>query len=395
MFFRTKQEEAERLNYDLDRMLYTLPADQHSEEEIRNALTSHPEVKFVSLVGIDVGGNDTDEKIPVEEFLKDIEGFLDNGVQTDGSSVVLPHIAELNDAKVDIIPDRTVNWFVDHNFNYPDPGTGLPVGTLRIPSSLVHNDDERVGSRVILRDAIDNFKKDLLELLQEHPYVFEYLDIDSADDIDDIVVTSATELEFWVKTPDDDADREQLSTAQMLKEQYWKRTTGPVRTALEEALLVLQKYGFEMEMGHKEVGGVKAKLGNSGKYDHVMEQLEIDWKYSTPVQAADNENHIKYVVRDIFRTYGLDVTFLAKPMDSVAGNGEHTHMGVAAKLKDGRNVNLFSPVDLDNQFLSPVGFGALMGLLKNYDVINPFVSSTTDSLNRLQPGLEGPVEMVS
>ena len=61
------------LNYDLNRMLYTLPADQHSEEEIRNALTSHPEVKFVSLVGIDVGGNDTDEKIPVEEFLKDIK----------------------------------------------------------------------------------------------------------------------------------------------------------------------------------------------------------------------------------------------------------------------------------------------------------------------------------
>ena len=379
------------LNYDLDRMLYTLPADQHSEEEIRNALTSHPEVKFVSLVGIDVGGNDTDEKIPVEEFLKDIEGFLDNGVQTDGSSVVLPHIAELNDAKVDIIPDRTVNWFVDHNFNYPDPGTGLPVGTLRIPSSLVHNDDERVGSRVILRDAIDNFKKDLLELLQEHPYVFEYLDIDSVDDIDEIVVTSATELEFWVKTPDDDADREQLSTAQMLKEQYWKRTTGPVRTALEEVLLVLQKYGFEMEMGHKEVGGVKAKLGNSGKYDHVMEQLEIDWKYSTPVQAADNENHIKYVVRDIFRTYGLDVTFLAKPMDSVAGNGEHTHMGVAAKLKDGRVVNLFSPKDPMNQFLSPVGFGALMGLLKNYDVVNPFVSSSNDALNRLKPGFEAPV----
>ena len=379
------------LNYDLDKMIYTLPADQHSVEEIRETLVAHPEVKFVSLVGIDVGGNDTDEKIPVEEFLKDIKKFLECGVQTDGSSVVLPRIAKLNNAKVDIIPDMTVNWFVDHNFNYPDPSTGLPVGTLRIPASLVHNDDERVGSRVILRDAIYNFKKDLLELLKRNPYVFEYLEADSIDDIEEICVTAATELEFWVRTPDDDADREQLSTAQMLKEQYWKRTTGPVRTALEEVLLVLQKYGFEMEMGHKEVGGVKAKLGNSGKYDHVMEQLEIDWKYSTPVQAADNENHIKYVIRDIFRTYGLDVTFLAKPMDGVAGSGEHTHMGVAAKLKDGRMINLFSPTALDTQFLSPVGFGALMGLLKNYDVINPFVSSTTDSLNRLKPGFEAPV----
>ncbi|MBQ0078480.1 MAG: glutamine synthetase, partial [Eubacterium sp.] len=282
---------------------------------------------------------------------------------------------------------------VDHNFNYPDPMTGLPVGTLRIPSSLVHNDSFKVGSRVILKEAIANFKEDLMEILQENPYVFEHMDPDltSVDDIEEIVITAATELEFWVKTPDDDADREQLSTAQMLKEQYWKRTTGPVRTALEETMLVLEHYGFDMEMGHKEVGGVKAKLGNSGAYDHVMEQLEIDWKYSTAVQAADNENHIKYVVRDIFRTYGLDVTFLAKPMEGVAGNGEHTHMGIAARLKNGKMVNLFSPADPETQYMSPVGFGGLMGILKNYDVINPFVSSSIDSLNRLKPGYEAPV----
>ncbi|NLD19404.1 MAG: glutamine synthetase [Clostridiales bacterium] len=379
------------LAYDLDKMLYAIPADKHSERDIKAVLTAHPEVKFVSLVGIDVGGHDTDEKIPVGEFLEDIEKFMRNGVQTDGSSVVLPKIAKLNNAKVDIIPDRTVAWFVDHNFNYPDPDTGLPVGTLRIPSSLIHNDSERVGSRVILRDAISNFKKDLLKLIRDYPYVFDYMDIDSVDEIDEILITAATELEFWVKTPDDDADREQLSTAQMLKEQYWKRTSGPVRTALEEVLLILQKYGFDMEMGHKEVGGIKAKLGNSGNYDHVMEQLEIDWKYSSAVQAADNENHIKYVLRDIFRTYGLEVTFMAKPMEGVAGNGEHTHMGVAAKLKDGRTVNMFSSVDTENQFLNPIGFGALMGLLKNYDVINPFVASSNDSLNRLKPGFEAPV----
>ena len=383
------------LNYDLDKMLYTVPADRHSEEEIRSILEQHPEVKFVSVVGIDVGGLDTDEKIPVQEFLKDIPGFLESGVQTDGSSVVLPKIADLNNGKVDIIPDSTVNWFVDHNFNYKDPETGLPVGTLRIPSTLIHNDSDKVGSRVILRSAIYNFKQDLLELLRNNPYVFEYMEIDSADEIESIDITAATELEFWVKTPDDDADREQLSTAQMMKEQYWKRTTGPVRTALEEVLLVLQKYGFDVEMGHKEVGGVKAQLGNSGNYDHVMEQLEIDWKYSTAVQAADNENHIKYVIRDIFRTYGLEVTFMAKPIEGVAGSGEHTHMGVAATLKDGRKINLFSPLDERSQFLNPVGFGALMGLLKNYDVVNPFVSSSNDAFNRQKPGYEAPVCVVT
>ena len=51
------------LEFDFDRMLYTIPAANHSEEEIRGALLAHPEIKFISVVGIDVGGNDTDEKI--------------------------------------------------------------------------------------------------------------------------------------------------------------------------------------------------------------------------------------------------------------------------------------------------------------------------------------------
>ena len=377
------------LDFEFDRMLFNIPVNEHKPEKITEILTNHPEVKFVSLVGIDIGGHDTDEKIPVELFLGSLEKILAHGVQTDGSSVVLPKIADLNNAKVDIIPDLSVNWYVDYNYNHKDKKTELPVGTLRIPAFLLHNDTNEVGSRVILRDAVRNFKTDLIEVLKNNPYVFEYLPIESVDEIEDLSLTCATELEFWVKTPDDEADREQLSTAQSLKEQYWKRTIGPVRTALEKALMVLQQYGFEPEMGHKEVGGVKAKMGHSGDYDHIMEQLEIDWKYAEALQAADNENMIKYIVKDVFRAHGLDVTFMAKPMTGIAGSGEHTHLGVAAKLKDGRKINLFS--GKDNEFMGPIGFGALLGILKNYEVINPFVSASNDSLNRLKPGYEAPV----
>lgn len=45
--------------------------------------------------------------------------------------------------------------------------------------------------------------------------------------------------------------------------------------------------------------------------------------------------------------------------------------------------------------LSPLGMGAIMGVLKNYEAINPFISSTTDSLNRLKPGFEAPVCIVT
>ncbi len=380
---------------DLDRMLFTVPKESITRTELTALLKVHPEVKFVSLVGIDIGGHDTDEKIPVELFLKDMDQFFQRGVQTDGSSVVLPKIAALNNAKVDIIPDRDVNWFVDYNFEYICNDTGLPVGTLRIPSFLTHNETIEVGSRVILRNTAETFRTELMQLIKDNPYVLEYTQIDSVNDIDRIIMTGATELEFWVKTPEDRADREQLSTSQELKEQYWQRTRGPVRSALEETLLILEKYGFDVEMGHKEVGGIKAKLGNSGKYDHIMEQLEIDWKFSTLMQAADNELQIRYIVKDVFRSYGLDVNFMAKPIERVAGNGEHTHMGVAAVLKNGKTVNLFTPKSMKRDFITPIGFGALMGILKNYEVMNPFISSTNDALNRLKPGFEAPICIVT
>ena len=378
------------LDFDFDKMLFTIGPEDHSADRIKTILNEHPEVQFVSLVGIDIGGHGTDEKIPVKAFIKDIDKFLTEGVQTDGSSVVLPKIADLNNAKVDIIPDLDVNWYVDYNFDHVPQSIGFPVGSLRIPSYLRHNDTFEVGSRVVLRDAVADFKKELMELLKANPYVFEYMDLDSADEIEELIVTSATELEFWVKTPDEQSDREQLTTAQELKEQYWKRTVGPVRTALERTLNILDCYGLEMEMGHKEVGGVKAKMGHSGHYDHIMEQLEIDWKYSDALQAADNEKQVKYIVRDIFRLHGLDVTFMAKPMEGVAGSGEHTHLGLAAKLKDGRVVSMFSSKD-GKDFLNVIGYGALMGILNNYEVINPFISATNDAFNRLKPGFEAPV----
>lgn len=382
-------------NCDLDKMLYCIPPEKHNKEDLTQILKAHPEIKFVSFVGIDMSGNDTDEKIPVHAFLDDYEKLMTTGVQTDGSSVVLPNIAVLNNAKVDIVPDKDVNWYVDHNLIHIHEKTNLPIGTLRIPSFLIHNDVAEVGSRVILRDSIKYFEDEMYKILKENPYVFENLDFDSVDEIDKFVLTSATELEFWVKTPDDQTDREELSTAQVLKEQYWKRTVGPVRTALEKTLIVLDKYGFEVEMGHKEVGGVKAKMSNAGTYDHIMEQLEIDWKYSTALQAADNENMVKYIVRDVFRVHGLEVTFAAKPLPGIAGSGEHTHLGVAVKLKNGKLVNLFSPKDMTKDFASPIGFGALMGLLKNYEAVNPFVAPNNDAFNRLKPGYEAPVCVVT
>ncbi|MCR5834392.1 MAG: glutamine synthetase [Selenomonadaceae bacterium] len=373
-------------------LLYTIKANTPKEEIIKQ-LREHPEIKFVSLVGIDLAGNDTDEKIPVRVFLKDIDEFYaGTAVQTDGSSVVLPGIATLNNAKVDMPIDSSVNWFVDYNFEYYDENNNKPVGTLRIPSFLIH-EGKRVDSRAVLTDTLSFVKRELLDLFHGHPNI-DGLEV-SGGDISDICFTSATELEFWVKTPLEEAAIEEMSASQVMQEQYWERTHGAVRCALEKCVVELDKYDLNVEMGHKEVGGLKAQINESGHLTHVCEQLEIDWKFADAVQAADNEMFVRAIVKEIFRAEGLEVSFKAKPMIGLAGNGEHTHIGLAAITSDGKMHNLFAAKDPYADFMNAVGYGSIMGLLKNYEVINPFVSATNDSLNRLKPGFEAPVCIVT
>lgn len=370
-------------------MLYFLKPEGRTTDKIKSEILAHPQIKFVSLVGVDLGNNHTDERIPMHVFLDDIPSFLENGVQTDGSSVVLPIIAEINNAKVDLIPDTTVNWLIDYNYDHIDDETNLPIGTLLIPSTLIHA-GTYCDSRSVIKAASKHFEEKIIELLEAYPHFCKDLGIEFSD-VEKVELTTATELEFWVKSPDSRAEEKLLSVSQVLKEQYWKRTVGSVRSAMEESLLLLDLYGFEAEMAHKEVGGVPSQLEGSNKFSHVMEQLEIDWKYSNAIQTADNELFARDIITDCFSRHGLGVTFKAKPIEGVAGNGEHHHVGAAIKLKSGKRVNLFSPPVMTDHFVSLAGYGAIMGLLKNYSIINPFVSATNDAFNRLKPGFEAPV----
>ena len=44
-------------------LLYYIPSGEFGKEGVLSLLRTHPEIRFVSLVGIELAGNDTDEKI--------------------------------------------------------------------------------------------------------------------------------------------------------------------------------------------------------------------------------------------------------------------------------------------------------------------------------------------
>ncbi|MDW7773555.1 MAG: hypothetical protein SCH71_11775 [Desulfobulbaceae bacterium] len=375
----------------LNRLPYFVQDELKNKTGLNDFLKKNQNIKFVSLTGIDFLGNDVDERIPTGYFLKNIDDIFSGGVQTDGSSVNLPGIATISDAQIDFIVDAEAKWFIDYSLEENIFGPE-PVGTIRIPVFFKHHDNFYC-SRSVLRNTISYVKENVLQILHENPQILKKLNIDYSD-IADIYFTTGTELEFWVKTTMDTVTREALSLSQELKESYWKRTKGQVRKSLEEALIMLENYGIEPEMGHKEVGGVKGKISSEGRLYDVMEQLEIDWKYSDPLRASDNEIFARYLIKEVFRKNGLEVIFFAKPVEGVAGSGEHVHVGMGIALKDNRKLNLFAPAE-KNSFLSEFGFGALMGLLKNWPFLNPFVTNSHSAIKRLQPGFEAPVSTVA
>ncbi len=367
---------------------HVVPPEHRSAEGLRSLITQHPNIRFVSLLAVDLAGNETDERIPVPGSAEQARALLAGGVQTDGSSVGLPEIATLNNARVDLFADLNARWYVDYSTDNIDEVTGLPVGTVMIPAFLRH-DNEWVDSRSVLQRTEEYVGSRIKMLLLEHPEAAERLGIDPRA-IEKVLLTTACELEFWVRTPGARAEVERLAVSQALQEQYWKPTKGAVRVGLERSLTVLRWYGLEPEMGHKEVGGVDARVSGSGTAD-VMEQIEIDWRYAGPLQTADNELLARTLIDRVFADLGLEVTFQAKPIEGVAGNGEHTHVGIAALMVDGSVRNLFSPREMTEDFLSAIGYGAVMGLLKHWDAVGALVSCSSDAFNRLKPGFEAPV----
>ena len=202
-----------------NKMLYKIQQEKHNEKDLKKIISEYPEIKFVSLMGIDLYGNGTEEKIPITIFLKNINDFLEGiAVQTDGSSVALPGIATLNDAKIDMIVDKECDWFIDYNYSLLDEETNKPVGTIVIPAFLQHG-GVAVDSRSILKRAEETFKSEILKLIKENPNSIKNMSIET-EEIKQIELDTAAELEFWVKTPNDKAEIEALTTSECLQEQY-------------------------------------------------------------------------------------------------------------------------------------------------------------------------------
>jgi len=137
-----------------------------------------------------------------------------------------------------------------------------------------------------------------------------------------------------------------------------------------DIVLELERLGFKIEASHHEV---------------APGQNEINFEFSDVVEACDNLQTFKLVVKNIARRHRLHATFMPKPLASVNGSGMHTNCSLADK--DGKNAFYDPKGDMG---LSKVARQWITGILRHSKSFCAITNPTVNSYKRLVPGYEAP-----
>ena len=136
-----------------------------------------------------------------------------------------------------------------------------------------------------------------------------------------------------------------------------------------EMMLLLEEVGLTVMLGHHEV---------------AQAQGEIGIKYGGLIEAADNVQKYKYVVKMVAHLNGKSATFMPKPLFGDNGNGMHVHQSL---WKNGKNL-FYQEGEYAN--LSPMALQYLGGIFKHSAAVASFTNPSTNSYKRLIPGYEAP-----
>lgn len=137
---------------------------------------------------------------------------------------------------------------------------------------------------------------------------------------------------------------------------------------------LLHQVGLEVERAHHEAGAVG--------------QQEINYRFASLTQAADDMLKFKYVIKNAALAAGKSATFMPKPVYGDNGSGMHTHLSL---WKAGE------PLFYDERgyaSLSDTARWFIGGLLEHGPALLAFTNPSLNSYRRLVPGFEAPINLV-
>jgi glutamine synthetase len=140
--------------------------------------------------------------------------------------------------------------------------------------------------------------------------------------------------------------------------------------------------GWEMEPFMLDIRESLRKTGievEACNVEYGPGQTEINVRYGPMLKMADDTVYFKYIVRLCAKRHGLNVTFMAKPFISEAGNGMHIHQSLT---KDGKNA--FAAQDEDTVLGNALMRKYLTGLLAHHKELQLIMTPTISGYKRLQ-----------
>lgn len=137
-----------------------------------------------------------------------------------------------------------------------------------------------------------------------------------------------------------------------------------------DIVLELTRMGFNMEVSHHEV---------------AFGQHEVNFEYDNALEACDNIQTFKIVVKNVARRHGYHATFMPKPVAGINGSGMHTNVSLAKG-----DINTFYDPKTENM-LSETALKFIAGVMKHAEEFCFITNPTVNSYKRLVPGYEAPV----
>ena len=284
---------------------------KYSEQEVLQFVREE-DVKFIRLAFCDVFGKQKNISIMDGE----LERAFEMGIAIDASAIV----GFGDEAHSDL-------------FLHPDPATLVVLPwrpehgrVVRMYCTITYPDGSSffADTRKLLSDAVDKAR--------ERGLSFRF----------------GTEIEFYLFKPDE----------------YGNKTNVPYDNAgymdispddkgenvRREICLTLEQMGIYPESSHHEQG---------------PGQNEIDFRYSSPLEAADNAQTFRSVVGVTAMRNGLAVDFSPKPLADQAGNGVHINFSVESS--SGSEVMEY----------------AIAGVLRHISAMTAFLNPSEESYKRL------------
>lgn len=317
-------------------------------------------VRFIDLQFTDVPGRLQHVTIPVYNL--DLDAFEMGVPKLDGSSIT--GFAEVHESDMVLVPDPNtfaiIPW-ISENMKTArmicDVYWGLGLGRLsRDPRAVAQKAEE---------------------VLRQHGYEVSYW---------------GPEVEFFV------FDRVEWDVLDAYKGQSYRIESKEAAWAVGSPFSIRFKGGYfpappqdTLLEYRNECSIILTEYFNIPSDAHHHEvatagQCEIDMRYDSLTNMADNVMTYKFVIKNIAIKYGMIATFMPKPVFGDNASGMHVH----TSLWNGGENLFYDPSD-EYAELSQLGRYFVGGLLEHGRSLSAIVAPTTNSYKRLVPGYEAPV----